>query len=288
VLKVSVIIPTYRSWDYLSKCLEALDMQSLPKEEFEVLVINNDPSDTKPEDILPPINAKLYFEKDPGSYCARNLGIELAQSEIFAFTDADCIPGPNWLENGIKHLANGADMVGGRVDFFKEEGGDELTYLFEKTFNFNQKRNVEERGQSITANLFCKKNVVEKIGPFKTKLLSGGDFEWSSRATSSGFKMVYGNDTLVHHPARKEFKSLVSKKRRTSGGMYYRFFQGFTNWEKLKFTMNILRPRISLLFRKDIGLNDRIRLFFAVWYLEWIGVKEMYLLAHQGKAAQRH
>lgn len=288
MLKVSVIIPTYRSWGYLSKCLEALDMQSLPKEEFEVLVINNDPSDTKPEDILLPINAKLYFEKDPGSYCARNLGIELAQSEIFAFTDADCIPGPNWLENGLKHLANGADMVGGRVDFFKEEGGDELTYLFEKTFNFNQKRNVEERGQSITANLFCKKYVAEKIGPFKTKLLSGGDFEWSSKATSSGFKMVYGNDTLVHHPARKEFKSLVSKKRRTSGGMYYRFFQDFTNLEKLKFTLNILRPRISLLFRKDIGLTDRIRLFFAVWYLEWIGVKEMYLLAHQGKAAQRH
>ncbi len=263
-------------------------MQSLPKEEFEILVINNDPSDTKPEDILLPNNAKLYFEKDPGSYCARNLGVELAQSEIFAFTDADCIPDPQWLENGLRYLKNGADLVGGRVEFFKEKGGDELTYLFEKTFNFKQKRNVEERGQSITANLFCKRAVAEVIGPFKTKLLSGGDFEWTSRATSSGFNIVYGNDTLVLHPARKKFSSLISKKKRTSGGMYYRFFKDFGNFEKLKFTLNILRPRVSLLLRKDIPLKERIKLFFAVWYLEWIGIKEMYLLAHQGKAAQRH
>lgn len=288
MLKVSVIIPTFRSWSYLSKCLEALENQSIPKDEFEILIINNDPKDVLPKDFVLPSNAKLFVENDPGSYSARNLGLELSKSQKIAFTDADCIPDPNWLVNGLRHLEDGADLVGGKVDFFKETEGDELTFLFEKTFNFKQKRNVEEKGQSITANLFCHKKVAEKIGPFKTKLLSGGDFEWTSRATSSGYKMVYGNDTLVLHPARKEFKSLVSKKRRTSGGMYYRFFQDFSNWEKLKFTMNILRPRISLLFRKEIRFNDRVKLFFVVWYLEWVGVKEMYLLAHQGKAAQRH
>lgn len=287
-MKVSVIIPTYKSWDLLSKCLRALQNQSLPKEQFEILIVNNDPFEEKPASIELPPNATLFIQKRPGSYSARNLGIEQSKFPILAFTDADCIPDRNWLENGIKHIQSGSDLVGGRVDFFKEKGGDDLTFLFEKTFNFKQKRNVEERGQSITANLFCRKEIANEIGPFSENLLSGGDFEWTKKATDSGYKMTYGDDTLVLHPARKEFKSLVSKKKRTSGGMYYRFFGGYSDFKKLKFTLNILRPRISLLFRKDIQFKDRVKLFFAVWYLEWIGVKEMYMLAHQGKSAQRH
>jgi len=287
-MKVSVIIPNYRSWGLLSKCLRALEVQTLPKDDFEILVINNDPNDFPPDSFMLPSNATLLNQPRPGSYSARNLGLKKSKFDVIAFTDSDCIPDKHWLEKGLSHLENGADLIGGRVEFFKEEGGDDLTFLFEKTFNFNQKRNVEDRGQSITANLFCKKEVADKVGPFSENLLSGGDFEWTQKAVKLGYKMVYGHDTLIYHPARKEFKDLISKKRRTSGGMYYRFFGDLSAWQKLKFTANILRPRISLLFRKDLGFSDKINLFFAVWYLEWVGIKEIYLLAHQGKSAQRH
>jgi len=287
-MKVSVIIPTYKSWESLAKCLRALEEQTLPKENFEILVINNDPEDSPPQWLVLPQNATLFDQPRPGSYAARNLGLERSKFEGIAFTDSDCIPDKYWLEKGLFYLEKGSDLVGGRVEFFKDEGGDDLTYLFEKTFNFNQKRNVEIRGQSITANLFCKKKVAEQVGFFSENLLSGGDFEWTQKAVKLGFKMVYGHDSLIYHPARKEFKDLISKKRRTSGGMYYRFFGGLSPWEKLKFTLIILRPRISLLFRRDLAFWDKISLFFAVWYLEWIGIKEMYLLAHKGKSAQRH
>lgn len=284
---ISVIIPTYRSWNQLAQCLVALQKQSLSQTEFEVLVINNEPNDPAPEWLSLAGNVALYPQPKPGSYAARNLGLQMAKGKYLAFTDADCFPESNWLKAGLYHLKEGADLVGGKVEFFKEVGGDDLTFLFEKTFNFNQKRNVEERGQSITANLFCKKEVQDKVGPFSENLLSGGDFEWTQKAVKLGFKMVYGHDTLIYHPARKAFKDLISKKKRTSGGMYFRFFGKLNSWQKLKFIANILRPRISLLFRKDIAFFDKINLFFAVWYLEWIGIKEMYLLAHQGKSAQR-
>lgn len=286
-MKITVIIPCYRSWNRLSNCLEALSKQSFSTDNFEILVVNNDPEDPKPNFLALPENAKILTQKRAGSYSARNLGMAVAEGKLIAFTDSDCIPDKDWLKQGFDYIQNGFDLVGGKVEFFKEEDGDELTFLFEQTFNFNQKRNVEERGQSITANLFVKKEVIEKVGDFSENLMSGGDFEWTQKASALGFKMKYGEDALVYHPARKRFRDLISKKKRTSGGMFYRFFENYSVWQKFTFTLNMLRPRISLLFRKDLYLVDKIKLFFAVWYLEWIGIKEMFLLAHKGKAAQR-
>jgi GT2 family glycosyltransferase len=268
--------------------LEALNEQTLSKELFEILVVNNDPLNAKPDWLELPENGKILLQKRPGSYSARNLGMLSSCFDIIAFTDSDCIPDKFWLERGLAHIQNGYDLVGGQVEFFKEDGGDDLTFLFEKTFNFNQKKNVEERGQSITANLFIKKEVITDIGLFSENLMSGGDFEWTQKATSKGFQIKYGADTKVFHPARRRFRDLISKKKRTSGGMFYRFFEEYSVWEKLSFTLNMLRPRISLLFRKDLMMWDKLKLFVAVWYLEWIGIKEMFLMAHKGKSAQRH
>ena len=42
---ISVIIPTYRPQAWLFECLDSLDHQTLPKEQFEVIVALNGPAD---------------------------------------------------------------------------------------------------------------------------------------------------------------------------------------------------------------------------------------------------
>jgi len=91
-MKVSVIIPNYRSWCLLSKCLRALEVQTLPKDDFEILVINNDPNDFPPDSFILPSNATLLNQPRPGSYSARNLGLKKSKFDVIAFTDSDCIP----------------------------------------------------------------------------------------------------------------------------------------------------------------------------------------------------
>jgi glycosyltransferase involved in cell wall biosynthesis len=48
--------------------------------------------------------ARTGFEARPGSYAARNTGIELARGDILAFTDADCLPAADWIEHGLAAL----------------------------------------------------------------------------------------------------------------------------------------------------------------------------------------
>jgi cellulose synthase/poly-beta-1,6-N-acetylglucosamine synthase-like glycosyltransferase len=40
--RLSVIIPVYRDWDDLRRCLAALAQQTWPAGDFEILVVNND------------------------------------------------------------------------------------------------------------------------------------------------------------------------------------------------------------------------------------------------------
>jgi GT2 family glycosyltransferase len=45
---VSVVIPTYRDWDRLRVCVDALRRQTYPAESFEVIVVDNDPEAVDP------------------------------------------------------------------------------------------------------------------------------------------------------------------------------------------------------------------------------------------------
>jgi GT2 family glycosyltransferase len=52
-------------------------------------------------------------ERGPGRQ--RNLGVEQTDAEFVAFTDADCVPEPDWLEAGVDHLEHGASIVQGPI-----------------------------------------------------------------------------------------------------------------------------------------------------------------------------
>lgn len=286
-MKISVIVPTFKEWGVLSNCLKALESQSFPQDSFEILIVNNSPEDKMPDGYELPRNAKVILQPSKGSYAARNMGISFASGQYIAFTDSDCIPKINWLEEGIKLLETGYDLVGGKVELFKPKQGTELAFIYESFFSFNQKSNVLQKGQSVTANLFSKRDVFDKIGLFKENLLSGGDFDWTRRATSSGYKMGFGEDVIILHPSRKTINHLVKKKRRTMGGMYIREFKNYTLRQKISYALFTMRPHITIFGYKGIGLKKKFQLFFATWYVECLGVKEILLLDLKMKSVER-
>lgn len=286
-MMISVIIPVYKNWDLLAICLKSLADQTFPQNQFEIVLVNNDPKSGIPENFNLPSNARVINQMMPGSYSARNKGMIDAKGEVFVFTDSDCIPDLNWLEKGMDLILFGYDMVGGDMKLFKPEGGEDLAYIYESRFGFNQRRNVLEKGQSITANLFCKKEVVNTVGPFPEGLMSGGDFVWTQKATSSGFRIAFGEDVIVKHPSRKSISELVKKKKRTIGGMYTRFYKSYSPLQKLRFSIFFIRPHLSIFTYKGLSIMEKTKLFFATWYVECVGMKEMLLLDFNKKSAER-
>ena len=119
---VSVVIPVFNDAERLRLCLSALAQQTYARSRFEIIVIDNGSDDLVPVKDLVAVydNATLAVESLPGSYAARNRGLELAKGEAIAFTDADCIPDPDWLERGVARLRQDSNcgQVVGRINLF--------------------------------------------------------------------------------------------------------------------------------------------------------------------------
>ncbi len=286
--EISVIIPVYKDWERLSSCIDAIENQTIKLDLIELLIINNGPDFPPPKGFRLPSFARIIDEPKAGSYAARNLGVLESKGRFFAFTDSDCIPASFWLEEGIKILKNGADLVAGRITFFKaEESDSDLIFQFEQNFSFNQKRNVEEGKCGITANLFVTKEVLKTIGQFSESTYSGADTTWTKRATDRGFKIFYGEKVLVTHPSRSNRKDLYSKKRRTSGGFFDLEFKMLPLSKKILTVGRLLRPPVKVLVIANLSLASKIKLFLLKWSLELEGVRELIKLSASSGRAQR-
>ncbi|NJN87775.1 MAG: glycosyltransferase family 2 protein [Leptolyngbyaceae cyanobacterium SL_7_1] len=223
---VSVIVPVYNDVEHLQICLTALEQQTYKADRYEVIVVDNgsDPSENIAAIAATFNHAIATQELTPGSYAARNQGISVAKGEIIAFTDADCVPTPNWLEKGVSYLVNnpGCGLVAGKIDiFFKDPKQFTAIEFYDGvTMGFPQREFLEKRRAGATANVFTWKRVIDHVGGFKAQIKSHGDLEWGKRVFSSGYEQIYAEDACVGHPARYSFDELLSRAIRLAGGAY--------------------------------------------------------------------
>ncbi|EMS32305.1 RfbQ [Mariniradius saccharolyticus AK6] len=227
----SIIVPTFRDGQRLVLLLESLRKQSVSKGDWEVIVVNNDPSAelTLPKALLSSINLKIIDEAKPGSYAARNKGILAANGSIFAFTDSDCLPADDWLAVAFDHFSKeenqGTGILTGPVPlFYKDPKSLSDAEIYEKYTGFTTEAYAKE-GHAITANWFSPASVIKEFGGFNAQLKSNGDSELSGQI-SRKYKVVYLPSLIVNHPARYRTEELVNKYKRLIGGTYARRFAG--------------------------------------------------------------
>jgi len=162
---------------------------------FEVLVVDDGSTDTTARiaAVHPVVTALLTSEgKGPGA--ARNLGVAAARAPVVAFTDADCAPAPGWLAAGLTALADGADVVQGRVEPAGPSGP------WDRTVSVDGPSPLFE-----TANLFVNADLFRTVGGFEPWLRPrrskelGEDVWLGWRLRRRGARVAFAPNALVHH-----------------------------------------------------------------------------------------
>ena len=125
-MEISVIIPTFRPQDYLWECLDSLFSQTLPKDQYEVIVILNGEREPYHEMIQEylrkngtGVSVKLLFAQTGGVSNARNIGLDNAEGRFVVFIDDDDKVSPVYLEELYKKA-------------------DRQTVVISNTYNFNE------------------------------------------------------------------------------------------------------------------------------------------------------
>ena len=108
---ISVIIPTYNGLDMLRKSLPTWFEQTLEKDEYEVIVVDNRSKDATRQyvaSLLPEQKNLIYlYEPKPGATNARHAGAHRAKGEYLVFADNDGLFNPECLAEILKvYLAN--------------------------------------------------------------------------------------------------------------------------------------------------------------------------------------
>jgi len=101
-MKASVIICTYNRHDLLKSSLKSISLQSFPRDQFEIIVVDNNSTDRTKEIVEElstsfPSPCRYIFEEQQGLSFARNRGIQEANGDIIVFCDDDIEADRNWL-----------------------------------------------------------------------------------------------------------------------------------------------------------------------------------------------
>ena len=158
---ISVVIPTYRRPDLLSRCVQALASQNYDLTHYEVIVVSDGPDDETDRVIqqLREFHPRLtlrYYETPgrSGPATARNMGWRQAKGDLVAFTDDDCIPSASWLRDFSKsYVTFGKELV--------SFSGKVVVPISDEPTDYEKNIAHLETADFITANCACSKKALE-------------------------------------------------------------------------------------------------------------------------------
>jgi glycosyltransferase involved in cell wall biosynthesis len=259
IKRVSVIIPTHNQKEILAKALDYLILQDYPKDQYEIIVVDDGSTDATQEMVKSKMESKVslryLYQKQQGPHFARNLGIEKARGEIIIFVDSDIFTPPNFISEHVKfHQKFGEVVVSGptvRTDRLDNAFADISRRKVKKLlFDFS--------GPSfITSNLSIPRKFLISAGGFDEEFTGFGwhDWELGLRLRKLGLKAKRNINTIVYHYKKKinlsDLPALCKKKKEQGRNavLYYKKHPSLG----VKFG---IRPQ-SLIFGKLIGWIDK-------------------------------
>jgi GT2 family glycosyltransferase len=212
---ISIIIPTYNGRLRIKHTIEALLTQDF-KDEYELIVVDDGSSD-QTADLVRSYDRgiKVISQPNQGPGEARNNGARHAQGEIILFTDDDCIPEKNWLQEMLRPFSEDAEIVGvkGRYRTEQKEIIARFVQLeYEDKYDYMVRRKYIDFIDTYSAAF--RRRVFLELGGYDTEfpVACAEDIELSYRLSKKGYKMVFASKAVVRHTHPARLMAYLKKK----------------------------------------------------------------------------
>ncbi len=276
MMKLSVIICTYNRADCVLDAIHSLIWQSLPREAYEILLVNNnstDETDSLCREIgaaYPDLRYRYIIEGRQGLSHARNRGINEAAGEIIVFIDDDAVAEPDYLEMISRFFEQTpqAAAAGGRIypNFESRRPRWMSHFLLSLTSSIdlgNTTKRFTHRQFPVGANMAVRKAMFDQYGVFNPDLgRKGNSMDGAEekdlfyRMMASGEKIYYVANAIVHH---------YVPDRRLTFDFFKRQAIGIGKSERIR-AKNISKAEyIKSLFREAFKWGASV--FLALFYL---------------------
>jgi len=214
---ISVTVAAYNEEKCLPKCLEAILNQNFPKDKYEIIVVDNNSTD-KTAEIAKSYGAKVVAETKQGNTFAVKRGMDSAESEIIANTDADSIVSKNWLST-IAKIFEDKNVVGATGTAYVKTGNRFFDFIFRKLYDVFIIVNFLIGKPHFTGfNMAVRKRTYDEIGGIDERFTMSPDVDLGLRMGKKG-KVVFS----------KDLKALTSLRRWQENPFkaFWAYFKGY-------------------------------------------------------------
>lgn len=185
-MKVSVITVCFNSAATIAKTLDSVAAQT--DAEVEHIVVDGASTDGTPG-ILAAYQhqlARVISEPDQGIYDAMNKGLRSATGQIIAFLNADDVYARDHVISRVTSIMEHEqlDALLGDVAFVSYNDSTRIVRRYASS-RFTPKR-IAWGWMPAHPALFLRREVFERVGPFRTDYRIAGDFEFVARVFQSG------------------------------------------------------------------------------------------------------
>jgi mycofactocin system glycosyltransferase len=221
VIDVEIVVPAYRDWDALERCLDALTAENLP-----IIVVDDaspEPFATAIRDVVEAHDARLIVRAENGGPgAARNTGFALTTAPFVAFVDSDVIASPEWISR-LRPLLDDPTMGAVAPRVRPDVQGDSAIELYEETRSELDMGAVPSRvvygvpvGWLPSASVIVRRSATSSP-PFDPEMRVGEDVDLFWRMEEAGWTVRYAPDVVNHHRVRTSLKEF-SSRRASYGG----------------------------------------------------------------------
>ena len=207
---ISVVIATYNRARLLKCCLESLLNQSIPKNEYEVIIVDDGSTDTTSEvckSFLPRLPLKYFHLRHSGRSSAKNLGVFASSGALVLLFDDDDIADKDLLrEHLMTHKEYPQENVA-VLGYTTWAPSLQVTEVMNYVTNIGQLlfsySNLQD-GQVLDFTYFwggrssCKRSLLVKHGVHNQKLQYTVDIELGYRLSKLGLKVVFDRRAISY------------------------------------------------------------------------------------------
>lgn len=270
---VSIIIPCYNEQKRIHYLLDALYLQTYPREAIEVIIADGFSTDNTRSIIEgfklshPDINIHLIDNPKRSIPAGLNLGIKASHGEIIIRIDAHSHPYPDYIERCVDSLTIGlAENVGG---VWEIQPGSQ-TWVAQSiaiagalpiAVGDAMYRHATKPAyvETVPFGAF-KREILALIGFYDETLLANEDYEFNARILKSGGRIWLDPNIRSQYFARSTFAELSRQ--------YWRY--GFWKWKMLQKFPKTLRWRQAIppLFVLSLKLTIIAGFFYpSLWII---------------------
>jgi GT2 family glycosyltransferase len=215
--EVTVVVASHEREARLATLLDALAAQTFPAERWELVVVHTYDADVADRVLdgsaLGRAGRLRHLTVDRASASPahqRNAGWRMARTPLVAFTDDDCRPREDWLE---ELMATAGANPGAIVQGATRPDPRERHLLREKHV---RTLHVDPPGPfTQTCNILYERAMLERADGFDEVAVTGEDIDLARRCRKAGAALVGAREALVYHAVEAlSFREKVSSNQK--------------------------------------------------------------------------